>query len=301
MSKKKSGLSKAAKGVAFGDVSNAGIRNILTEISKKFFDDFTQSDMEEAMEKYFGWCCPYTGNYLKDEYDRRTGNYATDHIYPQNKEWCGLNVKGNLVLVDKEANNAKKGLDVMTFLGKDSKFCKDRGIDDITREDRLKKIKDFQTANGYAPDQIRNIVSSILETRYSEIRDNQETCIHKVESALNAAGIHPVRTTEVGDTSAKALTKSSGRSTRKYTENDMYKEAAYYLRNNVGLPEVERNVLGCDNRGSSAMGHLNKLGIDTSRTSKHKGLLVHISIDDAIANATGEFKATLEEIKKRGL
>ena len=173
--------------------------------------------------------------------------------------------------------------------------------DDITREDRLKKIKDFQTANGYAPDQIRNIVSSILETRYSEIRDNQETCIHKVESALNAAGIHPVRTTEVGDTSAKALTKSSGRSTRKYTENDMYKEAAYYLRNNVGLPEVERNVLGCDNRGSSAMGHLNKLGIDTSRTSKHKGLLVHISIDDAIANATGEFKATLEEIKKRGL
>ena len=51
MSKKKGGLSKAAKGVAFGDVSNAAIRNILTEISKIFFNDFTQSDMEEAMEK----------------------------------------------------------------------------------------------------------------------------------------------------------------------------------------------------------------------------------------------------------
>ena len=98
---KKSGLSKAAKGVAFGDVSNAAIRNILTEISKIFYNDFTQADMEETMDKYFGWCCPYTGKYLKDEYDKRTGNYATDHIYPQNKEWCGLNVKGNLVLVDK--------------------------------------------------------------------------------------------------------------------------------------------------------------------------------------------------------
>ena len=96
--------------------------------------------------------------------------------------------------------------------------------------------------------------------------------------------------------------KKRGAGTRRYTEDDMYKEAAYYLRNNAGLPEVERNVLGCDNSGSSAMGHLNNLGIDTSRTSKHKGLLIHASIDDAIVNATDPvFRNTLEEIKKRGL
>jgi hypothetical protein len=82
----------------------------------------------------------------------------------------------------------------------------------------------------------------------------------------------------------------------------MYKEAAYYLKNNGGLPEVEKVVLGCNNNGSTAKGHLNALGVDTSRGSKHKGLLSHTNIDDAIAHATDTvFKNTLEEIKKREL
>jgi hypothetical protein len=94
--------------------------------------------------------------------------------------------------------------------------------------------------------------------------------------------------------------KTSGRA--KYTEDDMYKEAAYYLKNNGGLPEVEKVVLGCNNNGSNAKGHLNALGVDTSRGSKHKGLLSHTNIDDAIAHATDTvFKNTLEEIKKREL
>jgi hypothetical protein len=108
------------------------------------------------------------------------------------------------------------------------------------------------------------------------------------------------KTSTVGS-SGSAPTPKRGAG-RRYTDDDKYREAAYYLRNNVGLPEVERNVLGCDNSGSSAMGHLNSLGIDTSRTSKHKGLLLHTNIDDAIANAVDTtFKNTLEEIKRRGL
>ena len=96
--------------------------------------------------------------------------------------------------------------------------------------------------------------------------------------------------------------KKRSTGTIRYTEDDMYEEAAYYLRNNVGLTEIEKKVLGCDNNGSSAKGHLNRLGIDTSRTSAHKGLLIHTSIDDAIANATDPvFRNTLEEINKRGL
>lgn len=89
---------------------------------------------------------------------------------------------------------------------------------------------------------------------------------------------------------------------RKYTDDDKYKEAAYYLEYNVGLKKVEKVVLGLDGSGKTAKDHLNGLGIDTSPTSKHKGLLIHTNIDDAIANATDPiFRNTLEEIKKRGL
>ena len=74
------------------------------------------------------------------------------------------------------------------------------------------------------------------------------------------------------------------------------------MKKKVGLIEVEKTVLGCDNHGSTAKGHLNKLGIDTSRKSEHKGLLDRMNIDDAIAKAIDPtFKKTLEEIKKRGL
>jgi hypothetical protein len=86
---------------------------------------------------------------------------------------------------------------------------------------------------------------------------------------------------------------------RKYTDDDKYKEAAYYLENNVGLKKVEKAVLGLDGSGKTAKDHLNGLGIDTSPTSEHKGLLIHTDIDDAIANATDPiFRNTLEEIKK---
>ena len=113
--------------------------------------------------------------YLKDEYDNKTGNYAADHIYPQNKEWCGLNVKGNLVLVDKVANSAKKGIDVETFMKDDSDFWRDLGVDKATRMKRLNAIKSFQKRNGYDSNTIRSIVSSILNNRYNEIRVDSYT------------------------------------------------------------------------------------------------------------------------------
>ena len=73
MSKTKSSLTKVAKGVAYGDVSNNAVRNILTEVSKVLYAPFTEDDMVDTME-YFDWCCPYTGRYLKDDYDAKNGN-----------------------------------------------------------------------------------------------------------------------------------------------------------------------------------------------------------------------------------
>ena len=182
-------MSKAthvARGTTYGDVSNQAVRNILSEISKEIFGKFSDEKMKETME-YFDWCCPYTGEYLKDKYDKKTGDYATDHIYPQNRIWCGLNVLGNLVLVDKEANRAKGDQSVEDFLLNDTKVlgC----LDDATRNERLQKIKDFQNKYGYDPCKIKATISGLLQDRYQIIRNNQETCKNEAIELLNTVGI----------------------------------------------------------------------------------------------------------------
>ena len=162
----------------------------------------------------------------------------------------------------------------------------------------------FQKRNGYDPDKIRTIVSSILNDRYNAIKVEQENCIEQIEMALNGAGIYSTCSKKAKTTATKKVSVKSPKSGRKYTDDDKYKAAAYYLRNNVGLEEIEKVCFGCENSGTTAKVCLNKLGIDTSRKTVHKGLLCAIgaNIDDEIAKASDPtFKATLEEIKKRGL
>lgn len=182
-------LTKVVKGVAFGDVSNQAIRNILTEISKNISGSFTEQEMEDTLE-YFDWKCPYTGRDLRKSIEDKDGSYATDHIYPQNREWCGLNVKGNLVIVDKKANAQKHDKDVDTFILEDTKVL--GGLDMKTRQERLQKIKDFQKDCGYDPEQIRNVVRPFMIARYDEVRAEQEKHISDTMDALNAIGIHNI-------------------------------------------------------------------------------------------------------------
>ena len=42
-------LTKVAKGVAFGDVSNQAVRNILTELSKKLYGGITEQEMYDTI------------------------------------------------------------------------------------------------------------------------------------------------------------------------------------------------------------------------------------------------------------
>ena len=78
--------------------------------------------------------------------------------------------------------------------------------------------------------------------------------------------------------------------------------AAYYLRNNSGLVEIEDKVLRVSGKlGFDAKRILNEQGIDTSRKSPHKGILLRSNIDDEISRATGALKITLEEIKELGI
>lgn len=177
-------LTKAAKGVAYGDVSNAAVRNILAEISNKVYGRFTEQEMIDTLD-YFDWKCPYTGKDLRNAIKNGTGGYVTDHIYPQNKEYCGLNVKGNLVIVDKAANGEKGTKSIKEFFNNEKSNVL-RGVDKETREARLKKIEDFKKACGYDPEDMRKKLMPLLEKRYSEIRVEQEKSI---ADAISATGM----------------------------------------------------------------------------------------------------------------
>ena len=180
-------LTKVASGIAFGDVSNASIRNILTEISKLLYGKFTIKQLKETLD-YFDWKCPYTGKDLRNVIENGESGYATDHIYPQNKDFCGLNVKGNLVIVDSEANKKKHDTDFETFM-RDRRFDDLLGDSMVERERRIEKIKRFQQDCNYNPELIKSIVSPMLTARYEAVRDEQERTISDVIKQLNLAGI----------------------------------------------------------------------------------------------------------------
>ena len=290
-------LTKVATGVAFGDTSNSAVRNILTEISKELYGRITNDKMHETME-FFEWKCPYTGADMHVLIEK--GDYATDHIYPQNQDWCGLNVQGNLVLVDKRANNAKKGLDVETFLRTDTLVLHD--IDNgKTRQERLDKIRAFQTKFCYDPERICKVVHPLMEKRYKQVREEQEAYIRDVMAKLEAEGIKPLEYKSAEEKTSKAR---SGESLGKgYAYDEKLRVVLYYLMHEEGLKDVEKNHMKLTGRnGATAKYILNKLGVDTSAKTRHKGLLLQCAnIDDEIAKATGTFKLTLEEIKKRGM
>lgn len=171
-------LSKAAKGLTHSDVSNAAIRSILAYISIEKYGRFTENDMIETLD-FFEWRCPYTGIDLREKIINKTGGYATDHIIPQNMTYCGLNIKGNLIIVDKTANNIKGKKTAKEFLLDDSlPFWSGtpRGI----RQSRLNRIHEFQSACGYRPEAIRQAICPLLQQIYSDVQDEQRRKIKMV-------------------------------------------------------------------------------------------------------------------------
>ena len=183
-------LTKVAKGIAYGDVSNVSVRNVLTEISKKAFGGITEQEMHDTLED-FEWKCPYTGKDLKNAIENRLGGYAIDHICPQNKKYCGLNIKGNLVFVDKEANNEKGDKSIEEFFNnQESRVL--AGVSQKDRNARLDKIKDFQKKCGYDPSAIQKIVSPLLNRQYDEIRKNQEAYIANAINEIKQNGIKTI-------------------------------------------------------------------------------------------------------------
>ena len=290
-------LTKVAKGIAFGDTSNSAVRNILTEISKELYGRVTNDQMYYTLD-FFEWRCPYTGKDLRPLIEGDLGGYAADHIYPQNRDWCGLNVQGNLVFVDKKANSAKTGLDIETFLLTDTKALTDIDECGRTREQRLEKIREFQADRKYDPELIRDVVRPMMEYRYKQVREEQESWISDVMAKLALAGILPEVEKEADEEIVE--TSRAASSHKGYTYDEKLEVVCYYLTHDEGLILVEENCMKLVGRhGATAKSILNKMGIKTD--GSFKGLLLKSNIDDEIAKAGLPLKKTLEEIKNRGL
>lgn len=180
-------VTKAARGFEFGDVSNISLRNILTGISRKIYGKVTKQDMLDSLD-FFDGKCPYTGKELRTAIENGSGGYAVDHIIPQSKEHCGLNIRGNLVYADAEANNKKKDMTAEDFLMNDQTVL--AGVSTAERKARLEKIQEFQRINKYDPELIRRTVSPYLTKLYDEIRVEQES---RIDEAVQLTGL-PVLT-----------------------------------------------------------------------------------------------------------
>ena len=185
MSKKKSLLTKAAKGMAEADVANPAVRNLLCRISELIYGAVTEEQMEEAA-RYFDWKCPYTGVDLKEAINNRTEEYAIDHIVPQNREHLGLNVLGNLVFSSKKANSKKHKYTAEEFLiGKHvPDFLKDVPLE--VRQARLDKIIAFQKENNYHPDVIKNLLKDKVEQYYLSVENNCKEAAKEVSELLGS-------------------------------------------------------------------------------------------------------------------
>lgn len=239
-----------------------------------------------------------------------------DHLHPmiQDNEPTGYGTDpGNLVPCCKNCNTPKGNMDWESFMR--SKKCvhtagQNKTVQDAMK-DRIQNIKDFQKA---MPAKHTSIDAQMKKEWYDqwnileqELKKTEKMLLDMKRQLYGSPVVGQQKKPASTGKQSKAATasaKTGSCNSGKYTQDDKYREAAYYLRNNVGLPAVEKACLGCNNNGSTSKSHLNKLGIDTSSNSVHKGLLSKpgSNIDDEIRKAPeGEFKKTLVEIKKRGL
>lgn len=262
--------SKSARGVQTGDVANIMIRNLLTILS----DDLgaiTEEQLEETI-KFFDFKCPYTGKPLpftdmesinEEKIKELKLNFQLDHIIPQNRKECGLNIYGNMAWVDKNANSKKSGKPFEKFL----RECKDvDGLKDATDEvinDRIQKIKEFQKKSGYSKflDQM-DLIKEFLEEEYNKVSVSQ---IKKVKELKNKIAFESLKS----DISTQIYNFSISNSQNILASDPQIK---YGKRNiyRVTYPGSQNNQLGFSMKEVAAefTKYLALKGISTSEINK---------------------------------
>ena len=116
-----------------GDAANVFIRVILSDASS-ILGGLTEEQWEETLA-FFGHRCAYSGTPFKK------GSIKIEHGHPipQNREWCGLHLYGNVVPATPDAIQLKGGKHYAEFLG-------DGGVRNLKRKQR---IDQFLRESGY--------------------------------------------------------------------------------------------------------------------------------------------------------
>lgn len=171
-----------------GDAANIFVRCMLSDISD-LLGGFSNQDLERTVQ-YFDYKCPYTGQDISVEF--KTKKWALDHLIPHNRESCGLNLYGNILVTTKEINAKKAAKSFEDFIRVGTNGS------DKEKEKRIQKIRDFQKQSGYFQ-KVKNI-DEIKELCKSEYDFIQKRLHEKIDLYKKILGIE--------DSAFEASTKS---------------------------------------------------------------------------------------------
>lgn len=259
---------------------------------------------------YLAHIADVNGLYLRNDGSYRELSTAESaRIYPLGtpSDWTGSPDKIYHVpysLSDEEKSLVKahflRFLDPMNhYVTPETKHCRHT----LSGWPKKKNIGEYPYLTYYVQEQRKRLGARCKQfTDISRFKDSPPAGYTGREAIDLEISLSPVATAPVTSKPASSASPRPVVTSGKYTYDEKLETAAYYLKHNIGLIGVEEQHLKIfGKRGWEAKVILNTFGLDTSRNSKHKGLLVRSKIDDEILKATGIFKTTLEEIKRRGL
>ena len=173
-------VTKSCKPTHFGNAKNAAVRNLLGKVSDELFERIDDKYLLEAAE-YFDYKCPYS---IKDisrikAYDKK--NIDADHLIPANKEHLGLTIKGNILLVDHDANNKKNGQPVDEFILENAFFA---SLTPKEKKERLAKIKKFQNEYYYDTTEINVVLKKFVDEYVAELEEFQKRKVAELKKEL---------------------------------------------------------------------------------------------------------------------
>lgn len=175
-----------------GDVANLFVRCMLSDISD-MLGGFSNEELQKTVE-YFDYKCPYTGQDISVEY--QTHKWVLDHLIPHNRESCGLNLYGNIIVTTREINSKKAAKSFEDFIRFDTQGTEEE------KEARIQKIRIFQKEAGYF-NKIKDIneIKELCKQKYDFILDETKALKNVYETILkltpSSSNIRPERISTV--------------------------------------------------------------------------------------------------------
>lgn len=158
-----------------GDVANLFVRCMLSDISD-MLGGFSNEELQKTVE-YFDYKCPYTGQDISVEF--QTHKWVLDHLIPHNRESCGLNLYGNIIVTTREINSKKAAKSFEDFIRFDTQGTEEE------KEARIQKIRIFQKEAGYF-NKIKDIneIKKLCKQKYDFILDQTKALKNVYETIL---------------------------------------------------------------------------------------------------------------------